>query len=83
MDICRVDVNSDDFITTDELQAWILRKVEEHFTEAADENEKIFNALDTDNDGNLFSLLCCVQCIGTIDTALPITSILLQVFNAF
>jgi len=63
MDICRVDVNSDDFITTDELQAWILRKVEEHFTEAADENEKIFNALDTDNDGkySLFFIVLCTM----------------------
>ena len=53
----RIDVNADNFISTGELEDWIIAKVQEHFDEAIEENENVFKALDTDNDGTIFFLL--------------------------
>ncbi len=50
----RVDVNKDSFISLPELEEWIIQKVQEHFDEAHEENEKIFRALDMDSNGNTF-----------------------------
>ena len=47
----RVDVNRDNFIEQLELENWIVLKVNEHFDEAAAENDKVFQMIDTDNDG--------------------------------
>ncbi|XP_074654325.1 45 kDa calcium-binding protein-like [Tubulanus polymorphus] len=47
----RVDYSKDGLISMAELEEWIEQKVQEHFDETNDENEKIFKALDPDNDG--------------------------------
>ena len=47
----RVDVNRDHYIEQLELENWIVLKVNEHFDEAAAENDKVFQMIDTDNDG--------------------------------
>ena len=47
----RVDVNRDHFIEQLELENWIVLKVNEHFDEAAAENDKVFQMIDIDNDG--------------------------------
>ena len=50
---CRADVNHDSFLERSELKSWIMLKVQEHLAEAAAENAKIFNHLDTDSDGKM------------------------------
>lgn len=49
-----MDHNKNKYITVDELEEWIIDKVREHFQEAADDNKRVFEALDTDNDGKAF-----------------------------
>ncbi len=56
---CRVDANGDSFISQNELEEWIIRKVQEHFEEAAEENEDIFKRMDPDNNGGVFTRLQC------------------------
>ena len=51
--IDRVDHNGNNFITVDELEDWIIQKVQEHFQEASEENKHVFNSVDTNNDGKL------------------------------
>jgi len=53
--VCRADVNHDSFLDRAELKSWIMAKVQEHLAEAAAENAKIFNHLDTDSDGKMFT----------------------------
>jgi len=53
--VCRADVNHDSFLDRSELKSWIMNKVQEHLAEAAAENAKIFNHLDTDSDGKMFT----------------------------
>lgn len=47
----RVDQNSDKLLSVQELENWIVDRVQEHFNEALTENEKIFKHLDPDADG--------------------------------
>ncbi|KAI0222045.1 45 kDa calcium-binding protein [Lamellibrachia satsuma] len=49
----KVDVNRDLFIEQTELENWIVLKVNEHFDEAAAENDKVFQMIDTDGDGGI------------------------------
>ena len=44
-------MDKDSFISLPELEEWIMQKVQEHFDEAREENEKIFHALDMDKNG--------------------------------
>ena len=37
-----------------ELEEWIIQKVQEHFDEAHEGNEKIFHTLDIDKNGKCF-----------------------------
>ena len=46
-----MDTDHDKHISQVELEDWIIKKVKEHFSEAAEENEQVFKALDTDSDG--------------------------------
>ncbi|XP_013411557.1 45 kDa calcium-binding protein [Lingula anatina] len=48
-----VDTNTDEFIDQKEIQDWIVKKIEEHFGQAAKENADIFKSLDLDNDGQI------------------------------
>lgn len=47
----KMDTDKDHEISQTELEDWIVQKVEEHFDEAGEENERIFSHLDTDQDG--------------------------------
>lgn len=47
----KVDVDSDGLIKDQELEDWIVVKIQEHFDEAVRENENIFLTLDPDKDG--------------------------------
>ncbi|XP_035697091.1 45 kDa calcium-binding protein-like [Branchiostoma floridae] len=49
----RIDVDTDGLLTQQELQDWILRKTQEHFQEAEQENSKHFQEVDQNKDGNL------------------------------
>ena len=49
-----MDTDKDHEISQTELEDWIVQKVEEHFDEAGEENERIFSHLDTDQDGVWF-----------------------------
>ena len=49
----RVDTDKDKFISQTELEDWIVQKVQEHFDEAGEENERIFTHLDSDQDGKI------------------------------
>lgn len=50
--ICyRVDTDQNGYIRQEELETWIVAKIQEHFKEAAEENEAIFKQLDVDKDG--------------------------------
>lgn len=47
----RVDTDQDSLLSVTELEAWVLKKMEEHFAEAMEENEEIFKHLDPDGNG--------------------------------
>ena len=47
----RVDTDNDDFVDQNELEEWIKQKIQEHFDEATEENQKVFSILDTDRNG--------------------------------
>lgn len=49
----KADTNRDEYLELSELEAWIMKKLEEHFYEAADENGRIFAKLDKNKDGFL------------------------------
>ena len=49
----RADTNQDEILDLSELEAWIKKKLEEHFREAAGENDRIFKTLDKNNDGKI------------------------------
>ena len=44
-------MNRNNEIEQAELENWIVLKINEHFDEAAAENDKIFQMIDTDGDG--------------------------------
>ena len=58
----RVDVNRDLFIEQTELENWIVLKVNEHFDEAAAENDKVFQMIDTDGDGVYYNVTVINSC---------------------
>ena len=47
----RVDADADGLIKHRELEDWIVVKIQEHYDEATEENERIFESLDPDKDG--------------------------------
>jgi len=47
----RVDADSDGLLGERELEDWIKVKIQEHYDEATEENERIFESLDPDKDG--------------------------------
>jgi hypothetical protein len=47
----RVDADGDGLIKERELEDWIVVKIQEHYDEATEENERIFESLDPDKDG--------------------------------
>ncbi|XP_050414376.1 45 kDa calcium-binding protein [Patella vulgata] len=49
----RVDGDKDEFLTEAELESWIKLKMEEHFDEALQENDEIFEHLDPDKNGKI------------------------------
>ncbi|KAL5015183.1 hypothetical protein ScPMuIL_009453 [Solemya velum] len=49
--IVKVDTNADKQLSLEELETWIVDRVQEHFDAALEENDKIFKHLDPDNDG--------------------------------
>lgn len=49
----RVDGDSDGLIKEAELEDWIVVKIQEHYDEAKEENERIFESLDPDKDGSV------------------------------
>ena len=51
--VYRVDSNHDGQLTVAELEAWVMLKMEEHFSEALQENEEIFKHLDDDKSGKV------------------------------
>ena len=53
----RVDADKDSFVTLPELEEWIIQKVQEHFQEAHQENEKIFHTLDMDKNGKSLRII--------------------------
>ena len=50
-DLFRIDTDLDRFVSLKELEAWIQKKVQEHFEEAVEQNDAVFNSLDRDHDG--------------------------------
>ena len=51
---CRVDSDADGELNSDELEYWIMDKVNAHLDEALEENDHIFKHLDPDSDGICF-----------------------------
>lgn len=47
----KADMNQDDNLDLDELQAWIVIKVQEHLNETVADNKRVYNHLDTNHDG--------------------------------
>ncbi|XP_022339214.2 45 kDa calcium-binding protein-like [Crassostrea virginica] len=47
----KIDVDSDSYIQENELESWILDKINAHMDEAKEENDAIFKHLDPDGDG--------------------------------
>lgn len=46
-----MDTDHDGQLSVVELERWVMQKMEEHFAEAAKENEEIFKHLDPDGNG--------------------------------
>lgn len=57
----RVDKNHDTVLTLDELEKWIVFKIEEHFNGSLVENKHIFHHMDPENKGMFF----CINFGGT------------------
>ncbi|XP_025084383.1 45 kDa calcium-binding protein-like isoform X2 [Pomacea canaliculata] len=51
--VYKVDTDQDSLLSVTELEAWVLKKMEEHFAEAMEENEEIFKHLDPDGNGKV------------------------------
>ncbi|KAL8574853.1 hypothetical protein ACOMHN_044875 [Nucella lapillus] len=51
--VYKVDTDKDGKLSISELEAWVNEKIEEHFSEATEENEEIFKHLDPDNNGKV------------------------------
>ncbi|XP_076472750.1 45 kDa calcium-binding protein-like [Babylonia areolata] len=51
--VYKVDSDKDGKLSVAELEAWVNEKMEEHFSEATQENEEIFKHLDPDNNGKV------------------------------
>lgn len=47
------DKNKDDFLDTEELNEWMIKKVKEHVEEAKRDNDNVFEHLDIDKDGKV------------------------------
>ncbi|ESN92198.1 hypothetical protein HELRODRAFT_89801 [Helobdella robusta] len=47
------DINNDSYVDAEELNKWIVGKVQGHLKDSDEGNEEIFNHLDTDHDGNV------------------------------
>lgn len=51
--VYKVDSDKDGKLSIAELEAWVNEKMEEHFSEATQENQEIFKHLDPDNNGRV------------------------------
>ncbi|KAK6965951.1 45 kDa calcium-binding protein [Biomphalaria glabrata] len=49
--VARADLDGDGFLSSSEMEKWILAKMNEHFEAAKKENDMIFEHLDPDGDG--------------------------------
>ena len=70
MEIFRVDGDKDGKLSVAELEAWVMDKMEEHFSEAQQENEEIFKHLDPDNNGMGYCMVMFaeLECVCAVDS---------------